>query len=68
MCFVYTVTAAVLGQPHAGLSKEACLYAGANWLKLVIVSVNEWLVNSQLNKRVPMVRKLKITDTPDAED
>ena len=31
-CFVYTARA--LGQ-HAGLSKEVCVYVGADWLKLI---------------------------------
>ena len=34
-CFVHTTV--TLGQP-AGLSKEVCLYAGADWLKLICQS------------------------------
>ena len=45
-CFVYTTV--VLGQP-AGLSKEACLYAGAEWLT---VFVSRRMARGQLSSAV----------------
>ena len=39
--FVYSTI--ILGQP-AGLSQEACLHAGADWLRS---SVNQWVARGQ---------------------